>query len=123
MSVSVMPSAIMPTTVATGMRSPRIQGMPPICLGFTVIRVKVIRASDLGEDGWKLRPLQGWSFAADTPKIETSLAEPVGSIADFSAARVQKNPQRINRSRGEGTDVIQLGRAGPLLAGRDARKP
>ena len=30
---SFMPSAIMPTTVATGMRRPRMQGTPPICCG------------------------------------------------------------------------------------------
>ncbi len=34
----VMPSAIIPTTVATGMRSPRMHGTPPICRGLTVTR-------------------------------------------------------------------------------------
>lgn len=40
-SSSVMPSATMPTTVETGIRSPRIQGTPPICLGLTVILVNL----------------------------------------------------------------------------------
>jgi hypothetical protein len=31
-----IPSAIMATTVATGMRNPRIQATPPICSGLTV---------------------------------------------------------------------------------------
>ncbi|EFC81764.1 hypothetical protein FrEUN1fDRAFT_5087 [Parafrankia sp. EUN1f] len=35
-----MPSAIIPTTVATGMRNPRMQGTPLIYAGFTVMRVK-----------------------------------------------------------------------------------
>ena len=38
----VMPSATIPTTVATGMRSPRMQGMPSIWLGLTVTRVNFI---------------------------------------------------------------------------------
>ena len=38
-SSSVIPSASIATTVATGMRSPRMQGSPSIWLGFTVIRV------------------------------------------------------------------------------------
>src|SRR5712691_3564707 len=42
MSFVVIPSATIPTTVATGMRSPRMQGTPPICLGSTVIRVNFI---------------------------------------------------------------------------------
>jgi hypothetical protein len=46
-----------------------------------------------------------------------------GRRADFSAALSAKRPQRINRSRGEGTDVIRLGRAGPLPAGPDTREP
>src|SRR6266481_10046021 len=40
-----MPSATMPTTVATGMRRLRIQGTPPICRGSTVIRVNFITTS------------------------------------------------------------------------------
>jgi hypothetical protein len=39
MSVVVIPSAIIPTIVATGMRSPRMHGTPPICFGSTVIRL------------------------------------------------------------------------------------
>jgi hypothetical protein len=31
-----MPSAIIPTTLATGMRSPPVHGTPPICRGSTV---------------------------------------------------------------------------------------
>ena len=37
-SSGVIPFAIIPTTVATGIRNPRMQGSPPICLGLMVIR-------------------------------------------------------------------------------------
>jgi len=40
-SLGVMPSATIATTVATGMRSPRTQGMPSITAGSTVILVNV----------------------------------------------------------------------------------
>ena len=40
-----MPTAIMATTVATGMRNPRMQGAPAICLGLVVIRVKFMIVS------------------------------------------------------------------------------
>jgi hypothetical protein len=32
----------MPITVATGMRNPRMHGAPPICMGFTAIRVNFV---------------------------------------------------------------------------------
>src|SRR4051812_35016702 len=38
-SSGVIPSAVMLTTVATGIRKPRRQGTPPVCAGLTVIRV------------------------------------------------------------------------------------
>src|SRR4029450_5068295 len=41
-SPSVIPSATIPTTVATGIRKPRIHGSPSNCLGLTVIRVNFI---------------------------------------------------------------------------------
>src|SRR5271166_6414386 len=41
----MMPSAPMPTTVATGMRRPRMHGTPSICLGSKVIRVNLTRTS------------------------------------------------------------------------------
>jgi hypothetical protein len=38
-------------TVATGIRRPRMQGIPPICLGSTVIRVnRISLASSLRDD-------------------------------------------------------------------------
>src|SRR5688572_28752971 len=37
-----MPSATIATTVATGMRSPRMQGTPPILAGSTEMRVNLI---------------------------------------------------------------------------------
>jgi hypothetical protein len=36
-STVIMPAAIIPRMVETGIRSPRIQATPPICLGLTVI--------------------------------------------------------------------------------------
>ena len=44
----VMPSATIPTTVATGMRSPRMHGTPPICRGSTVMRSPHHRIRTLG---------------------------------------------------------------------------
>jgi hypothetical protein len=41
-SAWVIPSAIMPTTVATGIRNPRTHGTPPLCLALTVIRVNTL---------------------------------------------------------------------------------
>src|SRR5271163_1645439 len=43
-----MPSATMPTTVATGIRRLRMQSAPPICPGSTVIRVNLIPTSVRG---------------------------------------------------------------------------
>src|SRR5436190_22200325 len=40
-----MPSAIIPTSVATGMRRPRIHGTPPICIGLIVMRVNFMSKS------------------------------------------------------------------------------
>ena len=40
-----MPSATSPTTVATGMRSPRMHGTPSIYLGLTVMRVNFMALS------------------------------------------------------------------------------
>src|SRR5262249_22822511 len=40
----------MPTTVATGMRKPRMHGTPPIWSGFTVMRENLIVGSPLGSD-------------------------------------------------------------------------
>src|SRR5215469_12717353 len=37
-----MPSATIATTVATGIRRPRMQGIPPICFGSTVTLVNFI---------------------------------------------------------------------------------
>ena len=42
-----MPSPTMPTTVATSIRRPRMQGRPPIWLGSTVTRVKVFTATSV----------------------------------------------------------------------------
>src|SRR6266404_4880005 len=42
MSSWVSPSATIPTTVATGIRSPRMHGTPPICLESTVMRLNFI---------------------------------------------------------------------------------
>ena len=41
-SSAVIPSAIIPTTVATGIRSPRMHGTPSIWSARTVMRVKVM---------------------------------------------------------------------------------
>src|SRR5438034_11314730 len=38
----VIPSATIPTTVATGIRSPRMHGTPPICFASTVMRLNFI---------------------------------------------------------------------------------
>lgn len=40
----VIPSATIATTVATGIRMPRMQGTPPITSGSVVIRSKVTNA-------------------------------------------------------------------------------
>src|SRR5918992_3007084 len=40
-----MPSATIPTTVATGMRKPRIEGAPPILSGSTVMRSKAMMST------------------------------------------------------------------------------
>src|SRR5438477_12997085 len=45
-SAVLIPSAIIPTTVATGMRSPRMQGTPPIWSAFTVIRLSFMVLSE-----------------------------------------------------------------------------
>lgn len=52
----LIPLAIIPTTVATGMRRPRMQGTHPICMGLTVIRStpKVYQPADLRRS-WRLR--------------------------------------------------------------------
>lgn len=55
-SPGVIPSAIMLTTVATGIRSPRIQGTPPIWLGFTVIRFTVLEYSESNHPGLNFPP-------------------------------------------------------------------
>jgi hypothetical protein len=47
MSIVVIPSATIPTTVATGTRKPRMQGTPPICFGSTLIRVNFMSISRL----------------------------------------------------------------------------
>lgn len=41
-SATVIPSATIPTTVATGIRRPRMQGTPPCILGSVVIRSNVM---------------------------------------------------------------------------------
>src|SRR3990167_5519936 len=64
-----MPSATMPTTVATGTRSPRMHGAPPICWGFTVMRVNFMtRAPGRRASGSILPPrnahhvrMRGWA--------------------------------------------------------------
>src|SRR3972149_342659 len=64
-----MPSATMPTTVATGTRSPRMHGAPPICWGFTVMRVNFMtRAPGCRASGSILPPrnahhvrMRGWA--------------------------------------------------------------
>src|SRR5262249_51161279 len=52
-----MPSATIPTTVATGMRNPRMQGTPPICLAFVVIRVNLMAPPQEEKGGCLQRPL------------------------------------------------------------------
>lgn len=42
MLASDVPSTSMATTVATGIRNPRMHGTRPICFWFTVIRVNLI---------------------------------------------------------------------------------
>lgn len=57
-SSPAMPSATIPTTVATGMRNPGIQGTPPIWFGLTVVLMNFIcftSFSYLGSIEWCIK--------------------------------------------------------------------
>ena len=64
-SAVVMPSATMPTTVATGIRVPRMQGTPPITRWSTEIRSKAMTHSTSRQSSFPKPPLED----GDTYKV------------------------------------------------------
>lgn len=100
MLASDVPSTSMATTVATGIRNPRMHGTRPICFWFTVIRVNLIvlapscprRLSYLGSSSiHQAFPLaavriQGRQCVGELKKIQPALGVPQQGAQDVSPA-------------------------------------
>src|SRR3972149_10775151 len=78
-----MPSATMPTAVATGMRSPRMQGTPPIWAASTVMRRK--RGSVMACLLRRLTTLLSTSLLGKRKTDSNALVESVSPLAPRSA--------------------------------------
>src|SRR5712691_5513721 len=74
-----MPSATMPTTVARGMRRPRMQGTPPIWSARTVIRSNVIESRS------PLRPVRVREVA-ETRRSSADVGPPGGEVDRIEVA-------------------------------------
>src|SRR6266851_6664778 len=104
-----MLSATSPTTVATGMRSPRMHGTPSICLGLTVMRVNFMALSS--KDSASKGSLRT-AFYLDGclgQRIVPALSEP--GTAALEAARIGDAPPLLRHR-------LLLGKRHP--AARDA---
>src|SRR6266571_2433882 len=76
-----MPSATIPTTVATGMRNPRMHGMPSICLGLTVMRVNFMALSSKDSAPNRAGPSRCDDFVPHEIQADQPRLSPVVEVA------------------------------------------
>ena len=122
-----MPSAIIPTTVATGIRRPRIHGTPFIWSARTVIRVNVMPESD-----WPRSPKRPWLVGSrPSRKRPVSRAPPLTAPNRIGGQHVRTNtggrhrphaiPRRDTRPLG-GMRTAEQKDSAPRLIRRRSRR-
>src|SRR4051812_17597449 len=103
----------MPTTVATGMREPRMQGTPPIWSGFTVTRENLI--FDLNDNQSNSiqkrfrKPLM--TLPAASPRLRS-----VGLSGRFGSSQELRHDISMDVGQAEESSLVLVGQPGVVQA-------